>query len=258
MASFIVHPVHQDIEVRITSEMPALPQTLEARIDSLWDRAAARVDAGGAGALFNGRIFCIDSIAPDRITGHLTEYRRMVAQAEDHALFADLGIRSLAACGVLRCADGIVVGRRPVAAVYQPGMWQLCPAGSVDEHVRRPNGATQGGTMDYRAQLRTELREELGLGAELIGEITPLCLVEHPGSHVCDLGMAVSTAIGGAAVLAAHQDTGNGEYDPLRIVPVAELPAFILWAGASLVPPAPLFLAHAGLLPHGVSPPTGP
>jgi hypothetical protein len=51
--------------------------------------------------LFNGRVFSIDTIAPDRITGHLTEYRRQVAQTEENALFADLGIRSLAACGVL-------------------------------------------------------------------------------------------------------------------------------------------------------------
>jgi hypothetical protein len=244
MALFIVHPVDRNVEVRITREMPALSATLEARGDALWVQAAARVAANGAGQLFNGRIFSIDTITPDLITGHLTEYRRMVAQAEDHALFAELGVRSLAACGVLRCPDGIVIGRRLAGAVYQPGMWQLCPAGSVDAGARRADG-----TMDFRGQLLTELREELGLDPNVASDVTPLCVVEHPGSHVSDFGMAVGTALHADAILRAHRDRGNGEYDPLQIVPVPDLPGFINHAGASLVPSAPLFLKRAGLLP---------
>ena len=243
MAPFIVHPVRSDVEVHVTREMPPLPPALEVRIDRIWSRAAARVEAGGAGRLFNGRVFSIETITPERITGHLTEYRRLVAQSEEHALFGELGVRSLAACGVLRCADGVVIGRRPAAAVYQPGMWQLCPAGSVDAGARRPDG-----TMDYRAQLFTEIREELGLDQASFGEVTPLCVVEHPGSHVSDLGMSVSTTLDADAVLNAHRMRGNAEYDPLRIVPIPELSDFIVWAGDSLVPPAPVFLARAGLL----------
>jgi 8-oxo-dGTP pyrophosphatase MutT (NUDIX family) len=243
MRDFTVHPVAPDLEVRVTRDMPPLPSALEARIDRIWTAAAARVEAGGAGALFNGRIFSIDTLTPGRITGHLTEYRRHIAQIEENALFGELGIRSLAACGVLRCADGIVIGRRPDGAIYQPGMWQLCPAGSVD------GGALRGdGTMDYQAQLLTELQEELGLDAGSVGPVTPLCLVEHPGSHVTDLGMAVTTPLDARAIQQAHRARGNAEYDPLRIVPIPELAAFISWAGASLVPPAPLFLARAGLL----------
>ena len=90
MAPPTVHPVDHDVEVRVTREMPVLSTALEARIDALWVRAVERVAASGAGQLFNGRVFSVDTITPDRITGHLTEYRRMVAQAEDHALFANL------------------------------------------------------------------------------------------------------------------------------------------------------------------------
>src|SRR5665213_393775 len=190
METFIVHPIDNGVEVRITRRMPPVSPALDLRIDAIWARAAARVEAGGCGRLFNGQVFSIDTISADRITGHLTEYRRLVAQAEEHALFADLGIRSLAACGVLCCLDGVVFGRRPSAAIYQPGMWQLCPAGSVDAGVRRPNG-----TMDYRAQLLTELREELGLEPDAIGAPAPLCIVEHPGSHVCDFGMALRSPL---------------------------------------------------------------
>jgi hypothetical protein len=245
MPPFAVHPVSPELEVRVSREMPRLAPALETRSDTRWARASARVEAGGAGRMFNGQVFSIDAITPERITGHLSEYRRLVAQIEDNALFADLGVRSLAACGVLRCADGVVFGRRPSAAIYQASLWQPCPAGSVDGGARGLDG-----TMDYRAQLLTELREELGLGAEVISDITPLCVVEHAGSHVCDLGMAVRTTLSADAIQEAHRVRGNAEYDPLRIIPVADLCAFISWAGASLVPQAPPFLAHAGLLPH--------
>lgn len=118
MEQFIVHSVDADVEVRITREMPPIRPALEGRISAIWATAAARVEAGGAGRLFNGQVFSIDTIAPDRITGHLTEYRRLVAQVEDHTLFPELGLRSLAACGVLRCSGGVVIGRRPPAAVF--------------------------------------------------------------------------------------------------------------------------------------------
>src|ERR1051326_5472152 len=93
MDEHAVHAIRPDVVIRVTREMAPLSRALEARIDQLWAAAAARVDKGGAGRLFNGRIFSIDTIAPDRIEGHLTEYRRQVAQMEDNALFPALGLR---------------------------------------------------------------------------------------------------------------------------------------------------------------------
>jgi 8-oxo-dGTP pyrophosphatase MutT (NUDIX family) len=252
MDEYTVHAIRPDVEVRVTREMSPLSAALDARIDELWTVAAARVEAHGAGRLFNGRIFSIDTIVANRIEGHLTEYRRQVAQMEDNTLFGVLGIRPLAVVGVTHCADGIVFGRRHAGAVYQPGMWQLCPAGSVDVAARRPEG-----TMDFRAQLLMELREELGVDADAVGEATPLCLVEHPGSHVCDLGLAIHTSLDAVAITRAHRARGNGEYEVLRVVPVNELAGFIDRNRASIVPSASIFPRSAGWLDHGASPPTG-
>lgn len=62
-------------------------------------------------------------------------------------------------------------------------MWQLPPAGSVDAEAVRPDGS-----LDLKGQLFRELREGLGLPADWVTELRPLCLMEHPGSHVLDLG----------------------------------------------------------------------
>src|ERR1700736_3072236 len=120
-----------DVEVRVVRAMPELSPDTDAVVEELWQAACQRGAAGGAGRLFNGRVFSADTITPHLVTGHLTEFRRIVAQMERPGLLS-LGVRPLAVCGVLRCADGVVVGRRHQAAIYQAGMWQLPPAGSVD------------------------------------------------------------------------------------------------------------------------------
>jgi hypothetical protein len=250
LGGFVVHEVAADLEVRIGRAMPALPSETELAVERLWQAASLRVSAGGAGQLFNGRVFSADTITPHLITGHLTEFRRMVAQMERPELFAipgsspgtSLGVRPLAVCGVLRCAGGVVVGRRHRAAIYQAGMWQLPPAGSVDA-----SAVDDDGVVDLRRQLLNELQEELGLSSDAVDEPRPLCIVEHPGSHVSDLGLALATNLTAEAVLAAHRVGGNAEYQELLVVPEARLAVFLAEEGEAVVPPAREFLIRAGL-----------
>ena len=253
MDGFVVHELAADVTVRVTRSMPALPPSVDTAVERLWRAALARVETGGAGRMFNGRVFSADQITPHAITGHITEYRRVVAQLEDPSLFAQLGLRSLAVCGVLCCADGVVFGRRPDAAIYQPGLWQLPPAGSVDSGALRPDG-----TMNLAAQLLIELAEEVGISPAQVGAPMPLCVVEHPDSHVSDVGMVLSTTLNAQAIHAAHRAIGDGEYRELRIIPPHAVADFVAGIGDRLVPPAREFLFRAGLLNQGLSPPTGP
>jgi hypothetical protein len=241
---FVVHDLDPAVRVKVVRPMPDLDTSLEGTVGNLWRTAAQRVAAGGAGNLFNGHVFSADQITPTEITGHVTEFRRIVAQMEQPELFAALGLRPLAVCGVLRCADGVTVGRRHPAAIYQPGMWQLPPAGSVD-----PGAIGADGMADLCAQVLAELAEELGVLADQVDRPRVLCAVEHPASHVTDVGLALVTRLTGAQVLAAHRSDANAEYDPLVVVPFAELANFVSRTGDRLVPPARVFLARAGLLP---------
>jgi 8-oxo-dGTP pyrophosphatase MutT (NUDIX family) len=239
---FVVHEVAADVVVRVVRAMPELPAAVDREVERLWQAASRRVAADGAGQMFNGRVFSADTFTPHLVTGHLTEYRRVVAQMERPELFTELGVRSFAVCGVLRCADGVVVGRRHRGAIYQAGMWQLPPAGSVDAEA-----AATDGKIDLCRQLLRELREELGLAPDAVGEPWPLCIVEHPGSHVSDLGLLLVTGLSAEAVLTAHQVGGDTEYEEILVVPVAGLAAFLAKAGEGLVPPAREFLIRAGL-----------
>lgn len=245
---FIVHELDPTVRVRVTRPMPKLDASLDAMVERLWRNAAQRVADGGGGTLFNGQVFSADRITPTEITGHITEFRRAVAQLERPDLFAALGLRPLAVCGVLRCTDGVPFGRRHEAAVYQPGMWQLPPAGSVDV-----GAVAADGTVDLAAQVLTELAEELGIQPDRVAPPRLLCVVEHPGSHVSDVGIGLTTHLTGAQVLQAHRAHANAEYGALTFVPFAELADFVRRAGDRLVPPARAFLTRAGLLPGRAS-----
>lgn len=239
MQGFTVHEIAPECQVWATRPMPKLSAGLEAEIDRHW--AAAQDFTGGR--LFNGRIFCADVITPGLICGHWSEYRREVAQLARHDLWPELGQRSLAVGGVLRCADGIVFGQRPARAIYQPGEWQLPPAGTVDHSAARAEGR-----VDVRAMLLTELREEVGLRAEEVHSLRPLCLVEHHGSHVLDLGIALQTPLGAAALRARHAAGADDEYAALTVVPEAALGGFMAREAAAMNLQAAVFLARAGYL----------
>ena len=213
------------ITVRITRAMPPLDPALEAVVERHWQAACRHHD------LFNGQVFCADRIGPDLIDGHWTEYRREVAQFADPALATALGLRCLAVCGAVCCRDGVVLGRRDPGAIYQPGEWQLPPAGSVDR------GAERGDTADLRAALLSELQEELGIGAESVEAVRPLCLVMHP-SGVLDLGLQVTTRLSGDDIRAAQRTHGNQEYAELAIVPPGEIAAYVAARHGTLVPTA--------------------
>jgi hypothetical protein len=238
-AGWRVHAVDTDLRVRVVREMPPLDAALDAEVSRLWEAAQARM----GGRLFNGRVFCADTVTPALVSGHWTEFRRVVARIDRHDLAEALPVRPLAAGGVI-VGDGFVVfGRRPAGAVYQAGEWQLPPAGSLDQ-----GAAGADGWVDPLAQLHAELAEELGMPADAVTDARALCIVEHPGSGVLDLGIAVRTHWDAAAIHAAHAAHGNGEYDPLELVRVADLPAFLARHAGRVTRQAPLFLARAGLV----------
>jgi 8-oxo-dGTP pyrophosphatase MutT (NUDIX family) len=235
-----VHDIAPNVRVRIVRAMPDLSAALDAEIDRLWVAAQARM----GGKLFNGRVFSADVITADLLAGHWTEFRRIVAQMDRPDLFAGLGLRPLAVNGIVHGPDGVVFGRRPAGAVYQPGQWQLPPAGSVDDGAARPDGA-----VDILAAVLTELREELGLPPDAVCAPQPLAVVEHAASHVLDLGIALRTALTAAEIRTAHAAAGNAEYAALEVVAIVGLPGFLARVADDLTPQAPVFLARMGALP---------
>ncbi|MBN8898813.1 MAG: hypothetical protein J0H35_11620, partial [Rhodospirillales bacterium] len=65
MDDWVVHELSAAPRVQVVRPMPDLPPALDALVEQVWRVAAARVEGGGAGRLFNGRVFSADRIEAD-------------------------------------------------------------------------------------------------------------------------------------------------------------------------------------------------
>ncbi len=217
-----------------THVAPPLDAAVDLAVATIWASALQQRPS-----LFNGAIFSADSITPELITGHWTEYRRLVAQLYSPDLHAALGIRSLAVTGLLHGPRGVLLGQREHRAIYHAGWWQLPPAGSVDR-----GAALADGTVDLRHQLLVEAEQELGLSSDHIGASTLVCAVEHARTHVVDIGLAAEMTLPLSQVEAQHRSSRDAEYQAVVQVPQPDLAAWLATVADRVVPSTPVFLQH--------------
>jgi hypothetical protein len=203
-----------------------LPLSIQSEVEQLWQAEQRRCGK----PLSNGRILSAVEISPLRIRGRVVEYRHLIAQRARPELFDVLRVRPVAVSGVLECADGIVLGRRAATMTQDAGLWELVPSGGIDT-----SSVPVGAEVDYRAQILTELHEEIGIDAEWVTSIRPFCLVDDLDSHVLDIGIAMESPLSAGAVLKLHREAATGEYDELRVVDRAEVGRFIQGEASQLV-----------------------
>jgi hypothetical protein len=110
------------------------------------------------------------------------------------------------------------------------GLWELVPSGGIDTS-EVPDGAE----LDYRAQILTELHEEIGIGSDSVASIRPFCLVDDLDSHVLDIGLMMESPLSASAVLKIHREAATRDYDELRVVDRAEVDGFIQGEASQLV-----------------------
>ncbi len=190
MDGFVVHEVAPDVVVRVERAMPELPA-------SRGPGSGAPV-AGGepAGGCRRGRA---DVQWPgvqrrrDRSAPHHRPSDRIPPRCR-----ADGAARA-----VRRAGRAVVCGVRGAALCRWGGGGAAAPRGDLSGgHVaiaaRRQRGCGCRGRgwqwPIFAASCCANCSEELGLGPDAVGEPRPLCIVEHPGSHVSDLGLALVTS----------------------------------------------------------------
>jgi hypothetical protein len=237
-AGYTAFPVSPQLVVELEETSPPLPAELLPAVEAAWTAAQRR--AGGR--LFNGSIFSVTELRAERIRGHFTEYRLAVAGYRDAEMADRLRIRQLSVCGVLKLRDGVVFGLRNGRAAYEPGCWQMPPAGAVDPSARR------GAFVSFEEQARTELAEEIGLGWDRVTAFRPLTVVVHPHSRVHDLGVLIEADCDFEELQQIYIANGSDEYTSLRLVPPAELPEFLVEQAERVVPAAAFYLAAVGLV----------
>jgi hypothetical protein len=220
MEEWRTYAVHKDIGFHVVRAMPQLTMRVQAEVEREWERARLCHPS-----LYNGAVFTADSITPDRVEGHWTEFKRVVAQMRAPSLVRQIALRPVSVCGILlcwpeanigqECQRSVTFGRRAAGSLFQPGLWQIAPGGSLDR-----SSLNASGQPDWRMQIIAELREEIGVPEEAITSANPICMVEYPEIHAVELGIALYCRYSDPGVIACHRREGNGEYEELMQVPL--------------------------------------
>lgn len=211
---------------------------VQARIDALWADALRRRPE-----LVDGEIFCLRGEDPERalLRGSFYPYSAWLAQREDAALAELLALRPLAVSGVTRVEGCLVFGKRGTAVTQNPGLWEPVPAGGIDRE------ASRGGVIDARAQILSELEEELGVERALVTECRLVGLADDHESRVTDLVFALDLGTTAAELLEAFHARAQDEYSELRAVAREAVGSFL---DSEATPCAPMTAALVELAPH--------
>ena len=208
----------------------------QERIDTLWERERAK-----GGLLFDGFVLSQVERRGSRWVCAYVPYRHWVAQRRSEPLGALLEVQPVAVAAVLRCRDGLVVGRRSDQLHQEPGRWELAPSGTIDPRARV--GARR---VSAQAQLFLELEEELGVRGIDVRVMRPFALAESAAQRTSELVFDVEVSLSFARLRAACAALGRGEYSELRCLSIDGLEQGI----ESLDPPLPP-LSRRLLAAHG-------
>ena len=221
--------------------MPALSPALEAEVERHWQAACReRTLFNGHGVLRRADLAGADRRAIGRSIA--ARWRRCATMR----CAKPCGSAAWPCAGCCAAADGVVVGRRQAEAIYEAGLWQLPPAGSVDSGAAEPGGAS------WRRALLAELAEELGLPAderEPDGAALPGAASERRARSWDPDGHGAGRRRGGGGASGG----GNREYDRLLIAPDDAVQARVAAEGGRLVTSAHAFLARLNRAGPGAS-----
>ncbi len=221
------------------SIVPRPSRDIQERIDALWERERAK----GRTLLFDGQILSLLERRGAQWVCAFVPYRYWVAQRRSEPLSGALRIRPLAVGALLRCAEGVILGRRAAEMHQAPGYWELAPSGGIDPRARV--GARR---VSAQAQLFLELDEEVGVRGGDVRVLRPFARIDSAARGTCELVFEVQVPLPFSRLRAAWAAAGRGEYSELRCCPLEALEATCAELGADLLTGAKRLLAARGWL----------
>lgn len=192
-----------------------IPLPILKKVDEIWD---AHVHAS-QGKAFNGQVFCVDNFEDHLITGDFVEYKYLIAQLAEPALFEHLKVISLAVTGLLHSNSKVLLGLRNKHVAQNKNQWELAPAGGVD-----PSALSPDGTIDLIKALNDEALEEIEFDLnECPHPPTPRLIIHDPIENVIDIVLFMELNFDQSGITDKTVNYSNDEYDQLGIYALPEL-----------------------------------
>ncbi len=225
--------------VESTGNAAPFSTAIEQLVNEIWEQEKAKRPH-----LFDGEIFTVESISPQRASGRFVPYRYFIAQLNRPDLFSELHLQVLAVSGALFSPEGIVFGLRDKTLTQQGGFWELVPSGGIDRH-----SLMESGRLDVIKQLMVELEEEVGLASQDITSTEISCLIHDTERHVLDIGVKIETSRPISEILTFHRTIPQTEHIELRVISPAAVAGFMEETGKNFLPASAVILRGLGVIP---------
>jgi hypothetical protein len=232
-------PLAETVLVIDAGAAPALPQALQARVERLWQKSVHDRPTLFDGRVYSPRQYVTNSAGViERIEGAFIPYSRYLACRHDADLASKLDLWVLGVTGMLRCPEGVVVGRR-ASDTTDGGRFELVPSGTLDE-------SGPDNRVDIRRIVLKELREETGLSErDVISPPKSFVLVGDETDRIADVVVTLQTPLRLDAIRSCHASLSAPEHDILDVAgPAASLTSF---DRSDLLASSVAVLRHAGV-----------
>lgn len=183
--------------------------------------------------LFAGPILSVRRFEPEQalLVCARDSYKNLVVQPR-----VQTGAVMLAVIGVLTARDAagrqhVLLGRRGPQVQIYPGLWEFAPAGGVPPP---PEGTREIGPREIVAQLREEMREEVGLDLPLV---SPRIFASVRNMHAHSLDLVVAAQVGESLEsIRARMTHRDWEYSDVRWFALEELAGLVAGEAHAIVP----------------------
>lgn len=149
--------ISETFEVKCDAAAPRFDEDIMEAVNDVWKRATKTQPW-----LFDGKALAVSRLTRDLLECFELPYRFFFAKANG----IELDLTPAAVSGVLICNGQIFFGKRSGNVTTQRGQLELVPSGTLP------------GT-DFRAQLLTELQEEINVPSQNVSSVVPFCCVNE-------------------------------------------------------------------------------
>ena len=204
----------------IRSDSLTFSQSLESRVDELWQAALSHLDS----RLFNGQIFSATHVDENMIIGSFVEYKYLIAQHMDPRLKLDLNIRPVSILGFLTCQDGVLFGKRQNWVATRPNEWGLLPSKYISTDT-----FSHDGSIDYIKSFLIALKNEINIDAQFLNKLEHFALLEEKSmseDHY-SLVMHADIDLSSFAIKRAHLSAKQDEYEQIEAFPTNAVAPFL-------------------------------
>lgn len=160
-----------------SKEVAKYSSDVRRRVDRIWNEVRKITDWD----LFDGKVFQLDQLHENYLTGVFNDYRYFFAQNKHPDLKKELDITLVGVTGVLQSGAFYLLGKRSQKVTQFPGMWEFPPSGGISIDF------LEGGKIQYEKQLFEELSQEVGMEWDFITAIHPFALIWDKEDQTLDL-----------------------------------------------------------------------